>query len=85
MYLTIKNKVITTPVEQIIKQLKSELTNGLLHDIEPRAGQNIKVTCPKHKEGRERRPSCYVFADETDKQIQTFSAKSSERTSSFTS
>lgn len=70
MYLTIRNKVITTPVEQIIKQLKSELTNGLLQQIEPRTGQNIKVTCPIHKEGRERRPSCYIFADETDKTTQ---------------
>lgn len=68
MYLKVgTNKVITTPVEQIVKQLKSELTNGLLKDIEPRNGQNIKVTCPRHKDGRERHPSCYIFCDETDK------------------
>ena len=68
MYLKVgTNKVITTPVEQIVKQLKSELTNGLLKDIEPRNGQNIKVTCPKHKSGREKHPSCYIFCDETDK------------------
>ena len=68
MYLKVgTNKVITTPVEQIVKQLKSELTNGLLKDIEPRNGQNIKVTCPRHKDGHERHPSCYVFCDETDK------------------
>lgn len=70
MYLEVGNKVITTPVEQILKQLKSELTNGKLRDIEPRNGQNIRVTCPHHKDGMERHPSCNVFVDETDKVTQ---------------
>lgn len=70
MHITIGNKVITTPVETIVKQLKRELTNGKLKDIEPRNGQNIKVTCPCHKDGFERNPSCYVFVDENDKQTQ---------------
>lgn len=70
MNIVIGNKVITTPVEKIIKQLKSELTNGKLKDIQPRNGQNIKVTCPIHKDGFERRPSCYIFVDENDKETQ---------------
>lgn len=71
MYLRAgSNKVITTPVEQIVKQLKGELKNGLLKDIQPRSGQNIKVTCPRHKDGFERRPSCYIFVDENDKETE---------------
>lgn len=70
MYISIGNKVITTPVENIVKQLKSEITNGKLKDIEPRNGQNIKVTCPSHKDGFERHPSCYIFVDENDKETQ---------------
>lgn len=70
MYISIGNKVITTPVERIVKQLKSELGNGKLREIQPRNGQNIKVTCPVHKDGMERRPSCYIFVDENDKETQ---------------
>ena len=70
MYITIGNKVITTPVESIVKRLKSELNNGKLKDVQPRSGQNIKVTCPIHKDGMETHPSCYIFVDENDKDTQ---------------
>lgn len=70
MDLRIGNKIIVTPMEQILLQLQRELKNynGKLKDIQPRKGQNINVTCPNndHKGGFERHPSCQVFADPDD-------------------
>ena len=67
MDLIIHNKVIVTPMMTILKTLQRELTNGKLHDIGQQNKQNIPVTCPSHKDGFERRPSCQVFADPDDK------------------
>lgn len=70
MDLVVGNKVIVTPMEQILEQLQKELRsyNGKLQDIRPRNGQNILITCPcnEHKGGFERHPSCQVFADPDD-------------------
>lgn len=70
MDLVIGNKIIVTPMDQILKQLQKELQkiNGKLKDIEPIKGQNINVTCPcnEHKGGFERHPSCQIFADPDD-------------------
>lgn len=70
MDLVIGNKVIITPMDQILHQLQKELNkyNGKLKDILPQRGQNINVTCPcdEHKGGFERHPSCQVFADPDD-------------------
>ena len=66
MDLVIKNKVIITPMDVILKTLKSELTNGKLRDINKSNNQNIVVTCPMHKSGFERHPSCQVFSDPDD-------------------
>lgn len=70
MDLVVGNKVIVTPMEQILEQLQKELRsyNGKLQDIRPRSGQNILITCPcnEHKGGFERHPSCQVFADPDD-------------------
>lgn len=65
-----KNKAIVTPLEVILKTLRSELTNGKLKDIASPKGMNIPVTCPIHKDGREARPSCYIFMDNNDKDTQ---------------
>ncbi len=70
MHLSIGNKVILTPMEMILKTLQSELTNGKLKDIGYPKGSNIPVTCPCHKDGKERHPSCMVFADPDDAETQ---------------
>ena len=70
MHLAIGNKVITTPMDVILTCLQRELTNGKLRDIGRPKGQNIPVTCPYHKDGQERHPSCMVFADETDSETE---------------
>lgn len=70
MDLVIGNKVIITPMEQILHQLQKEIAsiNGKLQTIGKRNHQNIPVTCPndEHKGGFERHPSCQVFADPDD-------------------
>ena len=61
MELVINNKVINAPIMTILTTLKSELHNGLLKDIERETQDNIPITCPSHKNGREHRPSCFVY------------------------
>jgi DNA primase len=61
MELVIRNKRIDAPIMTILTTLKSELHNGLLKDIDNETQDNIPVTCPVHKNGRENRPSCYVY------------------------
>lgn len=70
MYLTVNNKVITTDIEDILKLLQSELTNGKLKDVGYPKGDNIPVTCPCHKDGMERHPSCMIFAKQDDSETQ---------------
>ena len=65
MRIRIKNKVITEPIINILYQAKRELTNGKLKDIQKAHDANILITCPCHKGGYEKRPSCRVLADET--------------------
>jgi hypothetical protein len=61
MDLIIDNKVIDAPIMTMLTTLKSELHNGLLKDIERETQDNIPVTCPSHKNGREHKPSCSVY------------------------
>ena len=73
MDLVIDNKIIITPMLQILEQLQYELRkiNGKLSDIELKNNRNISVTCPcnEHKGGFENHPSCQVFADPDDDEI----------------
>ena len=61
MDLIIRNKRIEAPIMTILTTLKKELHNGLLKDIESETQDNIPITCPSHKNGRENKPSCYVY------------------------
>lgn len=68
MDLVIGNKIIITPMMKILEILQFELShyNGKLKDVQPQNGQNIAVSCPKHKDGMELHASCQVFADPDD-------------------
>lgn len=67
MHIELTNKIITTPVETILRTAQSELRNGKLKDIDTRDKGNILITCPCHKDGMENRPSCRVSTStETD-------------------
>jgi hypothetical protein len=61
MELVINNKVINAPIMTILTTLKGEIHNGLLKDIERETQDNIPITCPSHKNGREHKPSCFVY------------------------
>lgn len=62
--LKIKNAIITATIPEILNRLKLEINKDLLHTIQDR-GSNVRVTCPFHKDGKERHPSCDIFC-ETD-------------------
>ena len=42
-----------------------ELTNGKLGTIQVK-GDNVRVTCPSHKDGQESHPSCGIYAGDSD-------------------
>ena len=51
MHIELTNKIITTPVETILRPVQSELRNGKLRDIDTRDKGNLLITCPCHKDG----------------------------------
>lgn len=63
MQIRIRNRIIAAPVIDILKQAKSELTNGKLADIQDKHNGNLIVSCPVHKNGLERNASCMVLTD----------------------
>lgn len=70
MDLIVKDHIIDTPMEVILRTLKSELRNGKLSQILDESDGNIGITCPVHKGGAERRPSCYVMCDKDHKDLE---------------
>ena len=72
MKIKIRNKLINESVENMIYQLRRELTNGKLKDVDATKGSDILVTCPnvEHKGGFERHPSCRVFSRTDDDKIE---------------
>lgn len=65
MDLIVKNHIIKTPIINILKQVKSELNNGKLKDIKDKH-KDIRITCPFHKNGLEKNPSCGVYSGDGD-------------------
>lgn len=61
MNLIVRNRVINAPIHKILTTLRSELSNGKLKDIHDEYQDNIAITCPKHKDGFERKASCQVY------------------------
>lgn len=58
--LIINNRIITTPIVKILSKVKTEIMNGKLSSIIEKH-ENVSVTCPFHKEGKESHPSCSVY------------------------
>lgn len=61
--IQVANKTIITPIENILKELKYQLS---LQGIEKlgairKTGSHIQCSCPIHKNGQERTPSCGIF------------------------
>lgn len=54
--------VITAPIPQILDRLKTELHDRYFKKIDSSGEDNVIVTCPHHKDGQERHPSCYIYS-----------------------
>ena len=66
MEYRIENKIITEPIINILKKVKSELHNDNLYNMRVR-GNNIRIPCPFHigKDGGvEKHPSCDIYIGE---------------------
>ena len=59
-YLRVNNRIINTPLLEIVKIIQSQLYNGKLKVIKNR-GDNIRVTCPFHKGGLENKASADIY------------------------
>lgn len=63
MPIIIDNKVIETPVQDILNALQQQLYAqhiNKLHNIEYKI-TNARITCPIHKNGNENKPSCDIL------------------------
>ena len=63
MYIRIRNKEIREPIVNMLKQAQRELNNGKLKEIKSGNNGNCVITCPCHKNGREKNPSCMILTD----------------------
>jgi len=60
MELVIDSTVIETPIIDILKDIRLETSGRFLREIIPN-GNNVRVTCPWHKDGMESHGSCDVY------------------------
>ncbi len=68
--LRIQNKTISTPIIDILKDVKNSIHNGKLASLKVK-GDNIEVNCPFHKNGLEHKPSCNVYIGKDTKDLHT--------------
>lgn len=64
--IEIRNKCINIPILQILSTAKQELINGKLNSIIEK-GDEIIISCPHHKNGQEKHPSCHVYCGKDNK------------------
>lgn len=70
MDLIVNNRVITSDLEPILLKLRQDSHNPRLFRDMQVVGNNIRVTCPHHKDGLENHPSCNIFADHKDPNVE---------------
>lgn len=63
--LIIDNYVIKKDIRQILTELKSLISTGKLKDIQYKS-DNIRITCPVHKNGLEDKPSCEIYIGDSE-------------------
>ncbi len=63
MELIINNKVIDDNIENILYRIRAESQGKYLSIIGKENNDNIKITCPFHKQGKETHPSCFVYSN----------------------
>lgn len=64
--LIIDNHVIKQDIKEILSTLKSQLNNGKLSNIQYKADE-VSITCPFHKDGKENKPSCFIYVGDDEK------------------
>ena len=64
--LIIDNHVIKQSIKEILSTLKSQLNNGKLSNIQYK-GDEVSITCPFHKDGKENKPSCFIYVGDDEK------------------
>ena len=67
--LIVDNCVINQDIKGILLKLKSTIDNSKLKRIDSPKGDNVRVTCPVHKNGLEDKPSCDIYIGNSDKVI----------------
>ena len=68
MNLIFGNKIILTSIKQILQQLRYESNGWYFDQIEDKKDY-LRVTCPFHKSGKEKHPSCSVYQRTDNPQI----------------
>ena len=66
MNLVINKHVIDAEVSVILKRIQQDTNNRYLQQISSENNNNIRISCPFHKDGRELHPSCAVYTNRTD-------------------
>lgn len=69
MDLIIQNRVIRGDLKNLLYKIKVDSGKNYFKDIEE-DGKNLRITCPYHKNGRESKPSCYIYRNRKDPNIQ---------------
>lgn len=86
-YLKIRNTKVSTPILNIVKDVKGSIFNGKLAVIKT-LGNNIRVTCvnPNHKGGHESKPSADIYVGESSDRVKygTYSCFTCQTSCSFT-
>lgn len=59
-YIEVNHRIINADLLTILLKVKSQLNNDKLKEIVSK-GDNILVSCPKHKEGKEHHASCMIY------------------------
>lgn len=70
MELIINNRLVNANIEVILKQLRIDSHGRYLNTIGHESNDNVKITCPYHKEGRESHPSCFVYANREGEELE---------------
>lgn len=65
MQLIVKNRIVNTPIQDILIAIKKELNDGRFQTITPKK-DNVICTCPFHKNGFEKRPSMNIYCGDSE-------------------
>lgn len=70
MYCEVNGKRIDSSITDILNDLRKESGNWYFDQIEQAGSGQLRITCPNHKEGKERHPSCYICTRTDDPDIE---------------